>query len=91
MDGSEGFQAQRVRRYAEKMRVALAAMGMEIDLVFWDERLTTGEAERVLACARRRRDRAHKQVDAVAAAVILQSYLDEQARRDGSGSEGTGV
>ena len=91
MDGSLGFQAQRVTRYAEHIRAALAAMGLEIDLVFWDERLTTGEAEQVLARAGRRRDRGHKQVDAVAAAVILQSYLDAQAREHASGSEGIGM
>ncbi len=89
MDGSLGFQAQRVTRYAEHMRAALAAMGLEIDLVFWDERLTTGEAERVLARVGRRRDRG--QVDAVAAAVILQSYLDAQAREHAPGSEGIGM
>jgi putative Holliday junction resolvase len=91
MDGSLGFQAQRVTRYAEHIRAALAAMGLEIDLVFWDERLTTGEAEQVLARAGRRRDRGHRQVDAVAAAVILQSYLDAQAREHARGSEGIGT
>lgn len=90
MDGSVGFQAQRVTRYAESMRAALVAMGIDIDLVFWDERLTTSEAERVMARAGRRRDGGRGQVDAVAAAVILQSYLDAQAREHVSGSVGIG-
>jgi putative pre-16S rRNA nuclease len=90
MDGSVGFQAQRVTRYAERLRAALVAMGIDIDLVFWDERLTTSEAEQVMARAGRRRDGGRAQVDAVAAAVILQSYLDAQSREHASGSVGIG-
>jgi putative Holliday junction resolvase len=76
MDGSMGFQAQRIVRYAEQMRQVLAEMVLDVDLVFWDERLTTEQAEQILiASGRNRRDR-QARVDAVAAAAILQSYLD---------------
>ena len=76
MDGSMGFQAQRIVRYAERLREVLAEMVLDVDLVFWDERLTTEQAERILiASGRGRRDR-QARVDAVAAAAILQSYLD---------------
>jgi putative Holliday junction resolvase len=79
MDGSTGFQAQRVVRYAEGLNKALAEMDLQVDLVFWDERLTSEEADRVLASSgHRERDRLSRR-DAVAAAVILQSYLDRQA------------
>ena len=91
MDGSVGFQAQRVKRYVEHMGSGLAALGIAIDLVLWDERLTTGEAERVMAIARQRRYRRRDQVDAVAAAVILQSYLDERARQNRPETEGIGL
>ena len=83
MDGSTGYQAQRVVRYAERMATALAEMGLNIELAFWDERLTTEEAGRVLDAGRRGRrpgdvrpDNGRADIDAIAAAVILQSYLD---------------
>lgn len=75
LDGSEGPQARRIARYAE----ALAAH-LSVPLVLWDERYTTAEAEEILRRRRtekrRRRARAAGDLDAIAAAVILQSYLD---------------
>jgi putative Holliday junction resolvase len=73
MDGSTGFQAKRVARYARRMAASLAEMGLEVDLAFWDERLTTEEAHRMLSAGGGWRS---TDVDAAAAAVILQSYLD---------------
>jgi len=74
LDGTEGPQARRVARYAE----ALAAR-LPVRIVSWDERYTTAEAKEILRQGRgekgRRRAR-EKKLDAVAAAVILQSYLD---------------
>jgi putative Holliday junction resolvase len=79
LDGTEGPQARRVARYAQ-----LLAKQVSVPIVFWDERYTTVVAEQVLLQNRskraRRRARAEGGVDAVAAAVILQSYLDTQAR-----------
>jgi putative holliday junction resolvase len=53
-----------------------AAVGPEIPIVFWDERLTTTVAERMLQESGRWRRRQKGDIDAVAAAVILQGYLD---------------
>ena len=78
MDGSQGFQAQRTVRYAERLRDALAEMDIDIELVFWDERLTTECAEQMLGECQDKRSQRRENVDAVAAAVILQSYLDRQ-------------
>ncbi len=79
MDGSKGFQAAKVERYALLLRDALAEMGLAVDLVLWDERMTTEEAEeRMVESGVRESDR-RQRIDAVAAAVILQSYLDHQA------------
>jgi putative Holliday junction resolvase len=77
LDGSRGFQARRVSRYAERMKKALSEMDLGVELVFWDERLTTDEADRILAQRDRSRPCGEQSVDAVAAAVILQSYLDQ--------------
>lgn len=77
LDGTEGPQARRVARYAD----ALAAH-LSIPIVPWDERFTTIVADEILHRNRKdkkkRRAHAKSEVDAVAAAVILQSYLDSQ-------------
>jgi len=77
LDGTEGPQARRVVRYAE----ALAAH-LPIRLISWDERFTTVAAEEILRRNRKKRERRYArtggELDAVAAAVILQSYLDSQ-------------
>ncbi len=75
LDGTEGPQARRVARYAD----ALAAR-LGIPLIPWDERFTTAVAEEILRQNRKKKRRAcaKDEVDAVAAAVILQSYLDSR-------------
>lgn len=73
MHGSVGPQARRVRRFASRLRRALG-----LDVAFWDERLTSAEAERALLEAGQRRARRRAVRDAVAAAVLLQGYLDSQ-------------
>ena len=77
MDGSVGPQARRVRRFAGRLRREL---GMEV--VLWDERLSTVEAERVLVEADESRSARRQVRDGVAAAVILQSYLEAQRRSE---------
>lgn len=78
LDGSEGPQGKRVRRYAEAL-----AEQLPVPLVMWDERYSTSIAEEILERNRGRRRqgvRPWEDLDAVAAAVILQSYLDSQNR-----------
>ena len=70
MDGSEGSQAEKVRAFAEK----LAESGLTVE--FQDERLSTVSAHQALIEGGMRRDQRKGTVDKVAAAVILQSYLD---------------
>src|SRR6185436_16052686 len=70
MNGTEGPQAARVRAFADKVAAHLG-----LPLEFWDERLTTVAAERILlegdVSRRRRRDL----VDRVAASLILEGFL----------------
>jgi putative Holliday junction resolvase len=77
LDGSEGPQARRISRYAQRL-----ADQLTVPIVFWDERYTTVAAEEIMlqnrSKGKRRRARAEGGVDAIAAAVILQSYLDSQ-------------
>jgi putative Holliday junction resolvase len=71
LSGREGPQAKSVREYTEAL---VATFGLPLE--YWDERLTTSIAERSMKGAgMRRRDRRDK-VDAVAASVILQGYLE---------------
>ena len=70
MDGSEGFQAERVKRLANE----LAARGYEIR--YQDERLTTKMATSVLLQADVSRSKRKEVVDKLAATYILQSFLD---------------
>ena len=74
MAGKEGPQAKEVRAYAE----ALAA-DLELPLTYWDERFTTIIAERNLISGGRSRQQRRTEIDAAAAAVMLQGYLDHQA------------
>lgn len=76
LSGHEGPQARETRFYADALAEAL-----NLPLDYWDERLTTAIAERSLIANGVRRDRRRQQIDAVAAAVMLQSYLDAQKHR----------
>ncbi len=88
LDGQIHAQGERVQSFAERLRERIS-----IPLTFWDERLSTVEAQRLLTqreqgeVGRRRRQgtRRHTQtrrrqkgqeIDALAATVILQDYLD---------------
>jgi len=73
MSGVPGSRVRRVRNFADKMEKML-----QIPVVFWDERLSTLAAERVLIQADMSRAKRKKLVDKVAAAIILQGYLDSE-------------
>ena len=72
MDGSVGFQAEKVQSFAEQLIKA------GLPVVFQDERLSTVSAHQALIEGGMRRDDRKGAVDKVAAAVILQTYLDAQ-------------
>lgn len=73
MDGTQGFQVEKVREFAAK----LEEQGLLIE--YYDERMTTMLAENALLEANMRREDRKKKVDMIAATMILQSYLDAQA------------
>ena len=100
LNGDSGPQARHVTAEAERI-----AARLQLPLVMWDERLSTVNAELLLAeaghsgwdrnTARRGASRPHKlnhkrpSVDAVAAAMILQEYLDvRRSAAPGPGDEG---
>jgi putative Holliday junction resolvase len=73
MDGSLGPQANLVLEFIEQLKNKL-----KLDVIPWDERLTTRAAERVLIEADLSRAKRRKKVDQVAAVLILQGYLDSR-------------
>lgn len=78
MNGSEGPQAQKTRKFAEDLTAYLNKKKKSIPLVFWDERLSTIAAERVLLEADLSRAKRKKVIDKMAASLILQGYLDSR-------------
>jgi putative Holliday junction resolvase len=71
MDGSYGPAALKVQEFVEVLK---GAVGVPIKT--WDERLTSAQANRIMIQGNVRRDKRKEKVDAMAAAILLQSYLD---------------
>lgn len=71
MDGRESRQSQKVARFVEELQKVL-----DLPIVFWDERLTSFEAEQHLEQMGLHWRQRREQVDKVAAMIILQNYLD---------------
>ena len=71
MDGSEGPRAQSTRAFARNFSTKT-----EIPITFWDERLSTVAAKKALLEADTTRKRRAEVIDHVAAAYILQGFLD---------------
>lgn len=72
MNGTEGERCEMVRSFAMK----ISSKYPDIDLKFWDERLTTVAAEKLLIEADVSRKKRKKVIDKMAAVNILQGFLD---------------
>ena len=77
MDGTEGPRAQLYRDFA-----AQVAQATGLEPVLWDERRTTVDAHRILAEGGKNAKKRKKTVDAVAASLILEGYLDFQRMKN---------
>jgi putative Holliday junction resolvase len=75
MDGSYGPAAQKVREFVTALKEAVT-----VPIQLWDERLTSAQANRLLIQSDVRRDKRKEKVDKMAAAILLQSYLDSFIR-----------
>jgi putative Holliday junction resolvase len=71
MNGSYGPAALKVEEFVAALRAALP-----VPIKTWDERLTSALANRFLIEGNVRRDKRKEKVDKMAAAILLQSYLD---------------
>ena len=72
MDGSEGERCNIVKEFMAKVQEGYP----EVELTFWDERLSTVAASRSLIEADVSRKKRKKVIDKMAAVFILQGYLD---------------
>lgn len=105
LDGEIHAQARRVMAFAEQLKAQTS-----LPVVFWDERLSTVEAERLQGTQgrrshlsahgkesrggkhskSRRKRRGQQEIDALAATVILQEYLDQHSSTNETQSGQTG-
>lgn len=75
MDGSKGFRADACEELGEIIKGLTS-----IPVSFWDERLTTVSAHRILSDNNVRGKKRKNVVDAVAADIILQDFIDSRKR-----------
>lgn len=105
LDGKIHAQAERIIAFTERLKAHIS-----LPVTFWDERLSTVEAERLLAergqdprarrqkrggqggkrGGHRRKQRGQQEIDALAAAVILQDCLDQSAQKRETDASHTG-
>ncbi len=71
MNNSEGARVEATKEFASMIEKRVG-----ISVVFWDERLTTMESERILIETNIRRENRKAYIDQMAAVLILQSYMD---------------
>lgn len=82
MDGTVGEQAEKVQSFARSLQRVVTQ-----PVIFWDERLTTAAAEKMMIEAGMKRAKRRARIDAAAAALILQGYLDYLAGSQAAGRE----
>ena len=71
LNGEEGFASENIAQFVEVLKSKT-----ELPVELWDERLSTAQAERVMIGSGTRRSKRRQSIDKIAAALILQSYLD---------------
>ena len=74
MDGSYGEASLKVREFEAVLKNSIT-----VPIKTWDERLTSVQANRSLTQGRAKKKKKRQNVDAMSAAILLQSYLDSLA------------
>jgi putative Holliday junction resolvase len=88
LSGEAGAQAEAVDAFVDELAEHLAGAALSCEIVLWDERLTSVMAERFIRGRDDGRSRSRRKppkkghVDAVAAALILESYLQRSDAMD---------
>lgn len=73
MNGTIGDRGKISEEFAERLKKDL-----NVEVILWDERMSTVMAQKILISANVRRDKRKKIIDKMAAIVILQGYLDSK-------------
>ena len=73
LDGSSGPAVEAIEKFIDELRAAVS-----VPIETWDERLSTAQAQRSMIAGGVRRKQRKERIDKVAAALILQSFLDAQ-------------
>jgi putative Holliday junction resolvase len=81
LDGSRGIQCEKIDSFIRRLESRFS-----LPVTRWDETLSTREADELLRDRGVRPQKRREMIDRVAAAVILQGYLDALARGQGTGS-----
>ncbi len=82
LSGEEGEQAGKVRLFVKALQKFLAdKMEAEPNVVFWDERLTSVQAERLVAGSGLKNRSRRAALDRISAAIILESYLQSRPEK----------
>lgn len=76
MDGSEGFRAEAVKAFGELLREYT-----DLPLHFFDERLSTMQAHKMLSLTGTRGQKRKERVDTLSAQIILQDFMDRERNR----------
>lgn len=77
LNGDEGIRVQKTKQFGEMLS---RRTGLEIE--YMDERLTTVEADEIMTESGIRREDRKKYVDMIAAEIILQDYMNQQAMKE---------
>jgi putative Holliday junction resolvase len=91
LDGRTGPRARRTLVFAKSLRQALADATLDVEVLTWDERFSTTQAERSLLAGDFNRMQRKERIDAVAAHFILENWLSAQenlARREAARHDG---
>lgn len=80
MDGTEGPRCQSIRQFRENLAQFLTADGIDLPMMFWDERWSTAAVQRYMIDADMSRKRRAELVDKAAAGYILDGALDAMNR-----------
>ena len=73
MSGHESKQSEYTREFAERL-----AEFVQLPVIYWDERLTSAEAERMMRDDGASLERRKKAIDQLAAILLLESYLENR-------------
>lgn len=79
LDGSIGPQGKKVQRFTRRLEARAQASQTDIRVTFIDERLTTAEAERVIAGSGLQNRERSAALDRISAALLLETYINSRA------------